>query len=100
MAKIGTRAGREDVKAAKSKYDTFNQDPAFRVDMADALETCNAQTLARALARIVGSGDAVLLSLTADGGALCITLLEEDNRRKLYCTSPRNLEETLERLLL
>lgn len=99
MPKPEPKNSRNLQPAHQSKYLTFNQSETFNVDMADALETCNGQTLARALSRIVASGDAVMLSLTRDGGALCITVLEDEQRSKLYCSTPRDLEEALTRLL-
>lgn len=94
------RQSRNLAPVQPSKYDALNESGTFNANMADALETCNGQTLARALARVVGAGDALLLSLTSDRGALCITILEEERRHKFYCSTPRDLEETLARLLV
>lgn len=68
--------------------------------MVDALATMDTPALAAAIARVIGGGDAIIISTTRAGGALCFTILEEDNRHKVYCATTRELAAFLAGLLV
>lgn len=84
----------------RSKYDALNQSRESDADMVDALATMDPQGLASAIARVIGGGDAIIISSTRAGGALCFTILEEDNRAKFYCATPRELATFVAGLLV
>lgn len=59
-----------------------------------------APTVAAAIDRILANGDAVMFSLTSDGGAVSLQLWSATGRRKLYCAQQAELDQTLTALEL
>lgn len=53
-------------------------------------------TLFAALVAITNAGGALLLGKTRDGGSLCITICQGDERKKLYGSTREEIHEYLE----
>lgn len=47
------------------------------------------------LALVIDSGAAVILAATRDGGALVLTLLDGDDKDKVYCENAEEVREAL-----
>jgi hypothetical protein len=54
--------------------------------------------LGRALDQVTSNGDAMLIARTSDGGAVALTLLEGDDRHKLYATNQDELDRIFDEL--
>lgn len=51
--------------------------------------------LAAVLDEVLANGCAIMLGHTRDGGALCITVLDGEQRHRTYCTSEEELDEAM-----
>lgn len=51
-----------------------------------------------AIGAVLGNGDAVLFSLTSDGGALSIRLYSDGSKQAVYCSDQAELEVVLNTL--
>ena len=54
-----------------------------------ALSELDADELCGFIQAVVGSGDCVAFTLTSDGGALSITVIQGDTRHKAYAATPQ-----------
>lgn len=53
------------------------------------------ELLVAAIVSVTGEGAALLLSRTRDGGALCLTLCDGDDRLKLYASTREEMNDHL-----
>lgn len=65
----------------------------------DALNAVNADTLLQALSAALGNGCAFIISATRDQGALCLTLLDGNDRHKIYVSTVAELDKALQDLV-
>jgi len=52
-----------------------------------------------ALDAILNQGCAVIIGTTRDGGALVITILDNDDRHRTYCSNEDELEEAISEII-
>jgi len=55
--------------------------------------------IAEAVVRVAVSGAALMVSTTRDGGAVCLTLFDNDTRDKMYAHSVEEIEVALQGLI-
>lgn len=58
-------------------------------------EDAEADTLWRAIDEVTRRGDALMFSLTRDGGAVVLTVMSGDDRIKSYATGPEEIAALL-----
>lgn len=61
----------------------------------DALSAVDASLLARAILLAVSDGGGLMFSATRDYGAICLTLLQGDQRHKVYPSDVQALAQAL-----
>ena len=54
--------------------------------------------LGLAVDNVIRSGCAIILGGTRDGGAVCITVLDGDNRHRTYCSNDTELDRAISAL--
>lgn len=64
------------------------------------LKTINGNKLRDSVAVVLSSGAAVMLASTRDGGAIVITLLDGNDKGKVYVTNMAEFEEALQDMAL
>lgn len=62
----------------------------------DSLASVDPELLRRFIASVVGTGAAVSISITRDGGAVVLTVLDGKDKHKLYPSDMRELVQALE----
>lgn len=62
-------------------------------------EIANARELWSAINQCIKVGHAVIIGATRDGGALCLTILDGDDRWKTYCANEEEVREAAQRML-
>ena len=65
----------------------------------DALRAIPGELLGRALASVVSDGGALMVAATRDYGAICLTLLQGTERKKVYLSTVQELEQALRDLI-
>lgn len=55
--------------------------------------------LGQAIDRVVAAGCAIMLGQTRNGGTLCITILDGDDRHRTYCTTGDELDQAVAAML-
>lgn len=92
---MATRKDRsKTAQPGRGKYGFTGDDPeAQKLDMF----ALDGELLRDALAHIVLEGDAVLIGLTSDQGALCIRVMSDAGKEVFYPTSTQSVERLLMR---
>lgn len=72
------------------KSDNVEYRPAL-----DALKAVNPTVLADALHAVVSDGAALMFGTTRDYGAICLTLMSGNDRRKVYPSNVQELDQAL-----
>lgn len=88
-------SGKAPASQATSRYSGL---AASRQQEAPTFVSVVGDQLGRALDLVTSNGDAILIARTSDGGAVALTLLEGDDRHKLYATSQDELDRIFEEL--
>jgi len=57
-------------------------------------------SLGTALDAILDAECAVIIGSTRDGGALVLTILDNDERHRTYCSNPEELEEAINEIIM
>lgn len=65
----------------------------------DALRAINSELLRNAFAVVCSTGAALMVATTRDHGAVCLTLLDGSDRRKVYCSDVQELHQALADLI-
>lgn len=65
----------------------------------DALSAVDSKLVALALAAVVSDGAALMFGTTRDYGAVCLTLMSGNDRRKVYPSNVQELEQALRDLV-
>lgn len=55
--------------------------------------------LPSAVGSVLKAECAIIISLTRDGGAVCLTILDGDNRHRTYCSSQAELDDAMQALM-
>jgi len=63
------------------------------------LSAVDTNLIATAVVRVAMSGAALMISTTRDGGAVCLTLFDNDTRDKMYAHSVEEIEYALQGLI-
>lgn len=74
----------------QSKPNPFSQGPTHK-----APELAEEAHIGRVFDKVLQSGCAVMLGLTRDGGALCLTILDGTERHRTYCSNDVELSNAL-----
>lgn len=65
----------------------------------DALSAVDSKLLALAFAAVVSDGAALMVGTTRDYGAICLTLMSGNDRRKVYPSNVQELDQALRDLV-
>lgn len=69
-----------------------------RVSKGSAPELASIAMATQAVDITLKAGCAVMFGHTRDGGAICITILDGDDRHRTYCSSEEELDQALTRM--
>jgi len=98
MAVNREEAQNRAASTAKSKYAKLKMQAQPKAKAPGLLGVPSERVL-QAIAKVMGNGDAIMFSRTSDGGAVCIVLLEDKERTKLYATTQTEMEAIVEAIL-
>jgi hypothetical protein len=62
-------------------------------------EVASAPMLLLAVDRLIGAGCALIIGSTRDGGALCLTILDDQDRHRTYCSNEQELDAAVASIL-
>lgn len=65
----------------------------------DSIASIEPKLLASAIQAVAGTGAALIFSCTRDFGAVCLTLLDGNDRHKVYATNAQELDQALRDLV-
>lgn len=65
----------------------------------DSLNAVEGYLIVSGIHAVLGTGAALIFSATRDFGAICITLLDGNDRRKVYVTGVQELEQAMRDLI-
>jgi len=91
-AKTGTGKG-GDFATRKNPF-TARKSPGERPRM----DACG--SLGTALDAILDNGCAIIIGSTRDGGALVLTILENDERHRTYCSNEEELDQAIHEVIM
>lgn len=83
--------------SGNSSSGRYNVSPSRNVDTFHSWEV-DGELFCDAIRAVLANGDAILLSLTSDGGALSIKLYSEGNKQAVYCADAAELDLVLNTL--
>lgn len=85
------KAGQPSGKLAQSTWGTTGRS-------GDGTKCSHVPDLGDTIDCVVDAGAALIFSRTSDGGAIALTLLDGDTRRKVYCADQAALNEAFDEL--
>lgn len=65
----------------------------------DSVSAIDPKLIATAVQAVLGTGAALIFSATRDYGAICLTLLDGNDRHKVYATNVQELQQALNDLV-